>query len=154
MQDTRLQKKSSLEAAQKEAAQLQKQLADLKADLQRAESTIEVSMHDFCFLYDYCFLHDSCFLHDCCFLHDYYFLHDYCFLCGSAALPDLSLPHQCVVHQVKSAGCCCSPLSFQVAVIAFISVRICIDHVAALPLHLCLAPATIADCGLTDPTVA
>ena len=46
MQDTRLQKKASLEAAQQEAAQLQKQLADLKADLQRAESTIEVSGHD------------------------------------------------------------------------------------------------------------
>lgn len=42
VQDTRLQKKSSLEAAQKEAAELQKQLSDLKADLERAESTIEV----------------------------------------------------------------------------------------------------------------
>lgn len=46
VQDTRLQKKSSLDAAQKEAAQLQKQLADLKADLQRAESTIEVCVRD------------------------------------------------------------------------------------------------------------
>ena len=71
VQDTRLQKKSSLEAAQKEVAQVQKQLADLKADLQRAESTIEVSVHD------------------------------HCHLCGTAAaLPDLSLPYRYVVHQV------------------------------------------------------
>lgn len=46
VQDSRLQKKSSLDAAQKEVAQLHKQLADLKADLQRTESTIEVCMHD------------------------------------------------------------------------------------------------------------
>lgn len=46
LQDARLQKKSSLEAAQKEAAQLQKEVTDLKADLQSAESTVEVSIQN------------------------------------------------------------------------------------------------------------
>ena len=84
VQDTRLQKKSSLEAAEKEAAQLQKQLADLKADLQRAESTIEVSIHDpvLCMaLLLHCLIHD---LHIPMCVHD--LLRKVCNKCTWSAL--------------------------------------------------------------------
>lgn len=44
VQDNKLQKKASLEAAQKDTAELQKQLSHLKADLQKAEGTIQVRL--------------------------------------------------------------------------------------------------------------
>ena len=44
LQDVKVQKNASLEAAKKEAADLAKQLADLKADLQKSERDIEVSV--------------------------------------------------------------------------------------------------------------
>ena len=43
LQDAKLQKNAAFEAARKEAADLEKQLADLKADLQKSEKHIEVS---------------------------------------------------------------------------------------------------------------
>ena len=42
MQDVKLKKDASLEAAKKEAAALQKQLSDLQADLQKSHTQIEV----------------------------------------------------------------------------------------------------------------